>query len=95
MSSSTTTQAPPEAEASGVAGTPRPNTRTFALIGGMLVILTIAVAFFLVNRSPAHAFHGGVYDPAQPTPPLDLTDQNGNSFSLANEQGKVVLGVHP
>ena len=34
---------------------------------------------------------GGEYSPAETAPPLNLTDQNGNAFSLDDQLGKVVL----
>ena len=53
--------------------------------------MAIVAAVLFVNWAPAYAFHGGEYIPAWTAPALDLTDQNGNPFSLADQRGRVVL----
>lgn len=71
-----------------------PSTRIGKLIGGaVLAVIAIAAVVLLVNRSqePAYTFHGGVFTPAAAAAPLDLTDQNGEPFSLDQVKGDVAL----
>lgn len=91
MTDQTTTQPLPTTESTTAAPAPRGNARTLVFAGGILVVLVIAAALFVFNRSQAYAFHGGVYSPAQPAPPLDLSDQYGKPFSLDEQRGNVVL----
>ena len=39
----------------------------------------------------AYSFQGGVLEPESPASPIQLTDQHGNPFSLADQQGKIVF----
>jgi protein SCO1/2 len=39
----------------------------------------------------AYSFQGGVLEPESPASPIVLTDQHGNPFSLADQQGKIVF----
>lgn len=65
--------------------------RALVVAAGALVALAALVAVVIPNRQPAYAFHGGEYLPPAVAPALDLLDQNGQPFSLADERGNVVL----
>ena len=43
------------------------------------------------EHEDAHDFHGMEYNPASPAPDFTLTDQNGQSVSLTDYHGKVVV----
>jgi len=60
------------------------------LIGISLVALVVLVALILI-LTQEYQFEGAVIDPAQPAPPLDLIDANGQEFDLKKYQGDVVL----
>ena len=80
----------PETAAAESGRTSRPG----ALIGGVvLAIIVVVAALFLLNRNqePAYAYHGGVFSPARAAAPLDLTDTNGQPFSLDQLKGDVAL----
>ncbi len=91
MSSSTTAQSPATTEIPDAAVPRRRSVRPVALLGGVLAILAVVAGVLLFTRGQAYAFHGGEYSPAQPAPELNLTDQNGSAFSLADRRGDVVL----
>ena len=38
-----------------------------------------------------YSFQGGVLEPESPASPIELTDQYGNPFSLAAQQGKIIF----
>jgi protein SCO1/2 len=70
----------------------RPRGPLLAALGvALLLAVVVAGALLLAGRGEAYAFNGGVYEPPQPAPPLDLTDQQGQPFSLADQTGKVSL----
>jgi protein SCO1/2 len=54
-----------------------------------LVVAAIGVGIVFLTRDDAYAFKGGIYSPAYPAPPLDLTDQDGSPFSLDELKGQV------
>jgi len=60
-------------------------------IGVLLVIGIFAAIFINVGSGEAYQFAGGEITPARPAAPLELTDQNGESFSLDAVKGKVAL----
>lgn len=91
MSDSLSAQSPPDSAPADVPATTGRSGRPWALIGGIVLVLAIAAGAFFVTRGPSYAFHGGEYDPAQPAPALDLTDQDGNPFSLDDHQDEVLL----
>lgn len=92
MSSSSTAQAPPDAQASAESLlATKSNRRIMAAIGGLLLILAIVAGAVIFNQRQSYAFSGGEFSPAETAPPLNLTDQNGDAFSLADLQGKVTL----
>src|SRR5688572_2410723 len=60
-----------------------------------LTVLTLA-AVLLIGLSgclpgESYKYHGGVLDPVKAAPPLDLTDQHGQPFSLTTAEEKVRL----
>ncbi len=60
----------------------------------LLAVLAIVVAggvFWWTNRTEPYQFKGGEISPAAIAPPLDLTDQDGNPFTLAQQKDKVSL----
>ena len=60
----------------------------------LLAVLAIVVAggvFWGTNRPEPYQFKGGEISPAAIAPPLDLTDQDGNPFTLAQQKDKVSL----
>ena len=56
---------------------------------GILVLLAILTAAVYVTNKPS--FRGAVITPPWPAPELQLTDHNGNPFSMSDQRGKVVL----
>ncbi|MCC6675120.1 MAG: SCO family protein [Thermomicrobiales bacterium] len=60
----------------------------------LLAVVAIVVAggvFWWTNRTEPYQFKGGEISPAAIAPPLDLTDQDGNPFTLAQQKDKVSL----
>lgn len=55
------------------------------------VLVAAGVVYWATNRTEAYQFKGGEISPAAAAPPLELTDQNGEPFTLAQEEGKVSL----
>ncbi len=55
------------------------------------LIIMLALGGCSVSGDKAYTFQTGEVSPADPAPALNLTDQNGNAFSLADQKGKVVL----
>ncbi len=60
------------------------------MIAALVAAVGIAWLIFMLNQ-PAYAFEGGVYEPAEPAPPLNLTTQHDEPFSLADFEGNVTL----
>lgn len=60
------------------------------IIAALVAVVGIAWLVLVLNQ-PAHAFEGGEYSPPQPAPPLNLTTQHNEPFSLADQAGKVTL----
>lgn len=65
--------------------------RALALIVVLLAVAAAVAWFRSSSLGEAYAFNGGEYSPAQPAPALDLADQDGQPFSLADQAGKVNL----
>lgn len=57
----------------------------------VLVLAAAGVIYWATNRTEAYQFKGGEISPAAIAPPLDLTDQHGNPFTLSQAKGKVML----
>lgn len=73
---------------------PRRSSRAGALIGGVvLVIVVVIAAGVLLNRSreDSYAYNGGFFSPADTAAPLNLTDMNGDPFTLDQLKGDVAL----
>jgi protein SCO1/2 len=69
-------------------------SRVGTLIGGViLVVIVVVAAVVLINRNqePTYAYNGGVYSPAAAAAPLNLTDMNGQPFTLDQVKGDVAL----
>jgi len=56
---------------------------------GILAILILAAGVLIATRKPT--LHGVVISPAAPATEINLTDSNGQPFSLSSQRGKVVL----
>lgn len=65
-------------------------TQLLALLA-ILAVIAGGVIFWATNRTEAYQFNGGEISPAAQAPALALTDQNGEPFTLANEEGTVSL----
>jgi protein SCO1/2 len=55
----------------------------------ILILATAGAIYWTAARSQAYELNGRVLSPAEQAPALDLTDQHGNPFTLAQELGKV------
>lgn len=70
------------------------SSRLWTLVGGVvLAIVVIAAAVFVLGRrqEPSYAYHGGEFSPPAAAAPLNLTDMNGNPFTLDQVKGDVTL----
>ncbi len=68
--------------------------RKAVIFGGVSVVLVAIVAlgaWLAFFRTGPYEFKYGFYSPPNTAAPLDLTDQNGQPFSLENHRGRVVL----
>jgi len=69
-------------------------SRTGALIGGaVLALVVVAAAVFLVfrGRETPYTYSGGFYAQPEAAAPLNLTDMNGEAFTLDQLKGNVVV----
>lgn len=59
----------------------------------VLVIAAVVAGVILLNRGqePSYAYNGGVFSPPAAAAPLNLTDMNGDPFTLDQVKGDVVL----
>lgn len=76
------------------AAKPTRQGRLGGLIGGVvLAIVVVVAAVLLLNRSqePSYAYNGGVFSPPAAAAPLNLTDTNGDPFTLDEVKGDVAL----
>jgi len=64
------------------------NRRSIFVLGGILVIIIAATAIYATQKP---SFKGAVINPPWPAPEINLTDDNGQSFTLSSQRGKVVL----
>jgi protein SCO1 len=65
------------------------NRRLIFLGISIIGLLLLAAVVVQLNRPPS--FKGAQIDPPWPAPDIQLTDHNGQSFTLSNQRGKVVL----
>lgn len=57
----------------------------------ILAVVAAGVIYWATNRTEAYEFNGGEISPPAAAPALELTDQNGEPFTLGKENGKVSL----
>lgn len=57
----------------------------------ILIFVTAGTIYWIADRAEGYELNGRAYSPVAPAPPLDLTDQHGSPFSLAQEAGKVAV----
>jgi protein SCO1/2 len=62
-----------------------------AALLAIAVLIAAGIVYWATNRTEAYEFKGGEISPAAAAPPLDLTDQYGEPFSLSDASGKVAL----
>jgi protein SCO1/2 len=69
------------------------SNRRYQLLALVAIVVLIAggIVYWATNRTEAYEFKGGELSPAAAAPSLELTDQNGDAFSLADETGRVAL----
>jgi protein SCO1/2 len=63
--------------------------RRLLLIGGVVIVLIIVAAVLFLTNNPT--LKGAVISPPWKAPDIQLTDHNGQPFSLSSQRGKVVL----
>lgn len=56
----------------------------------MLMLIGVALAGCSLNSTP-YEFHSGTVNPPREAPPLQLTDQFGQPWDIADQKGKAVL----
>jgi protein SCO1/2 len=56
--------------------------------GIFIVLLALTVIFYLTSKP---SFRGALITPPWPAPDINLTDQNGQPFTMSSQEGKVVL----
>ena len=65
--------------------------RMAAAAAAVVVVAVVAAVVWRATRTDAYEFRGGEITPPRTAPPLDLVDQNGEPFTLAQEEGNVLL----
>jgi protein SCO1/2 len=67
-------------------------TARFVALGVAVAVIVVAAVIIVAGgRTKTYAFKGGEIAPAQSAPPLNLTDHNGQSFTLDRLKGSVVV----
>ncbi len=61
------------------------------VVGTILILGTGILIFWIAARTEGYELNGRVISPPAQAPALDLTDQNGSPFSLAQESGKIAV----
>jgi protein SCO1/2 len=88
-------QAAPPAQPETQTATRFSNGVVFGGITALVVVIAILITGFYspgwLKDDPPYQFHGGTYEPPNPAAAIELTDQDGHPFSLAQEQGKVAI----
>ncbi len=62
--------------------------KTIFLGVGIFVVLTALTAVYYFQKP---SFRGAIINPPWQAPEINLTDHNGQTFTMANQRGKVVL----
>lgn len=65
------------------------NRRLLLIGGGTVIALIIIAAILFLTNAPS--LRGAVISPSWHAPEIQLTDHNGQPFTLSSERGKVVL----
>jgi protein SCO1/2 len=65
------------------------NRRLLLIGGGVIIVLIIVAVILFLTSNPA--LKGAVISPPWQAPDIQLTDHNGQPFSLSSQRGKVVL----
>ncbi|HEY9710053.1 MAG TPA: SCO family protein [Oculatellaceae cyanobacterium] len=65
------------------------NRRLYFVGAGILLLLITVAAIVSTTSKPS--FKGALITPPWPAPEIKLTDQNGKSFQMSSQRGKVVL----
>ena len=66
--------------------------RRLAFLGlGILVLLGVTTAITLLYNSNKNPFKGSVISPPWPAPEINLTNYNGQPFTMSGQRGTVVL----
>ena len=65
------------------------NRRLLSIGGGIVILLVVVAVVLSVTSKPS--LRGAAISPAWHAPDIQLTDHNGQPFSLSNQRGKVVL----
>lgn len=63
--------------------------RKTILVGVSILVVLVALTVIFYFRQPS--FKGAVIDPPWQAPQIDLTDHNGQKFTLSGQRGKIVL----
>jgi protein SCO1/2 len=63
--------------------------KTILVGAGIFIVLFALTAIFYLTGKPS--FRGALISPPWPAPEINLTDQNGQPFTLSSQKGKVVL----
>ena len=58
---------------------------------GVAILFLLGTAAFIYLESNRPKFHGVVLSPAQPAEEIQLTDDDGQSFRLSGQHGRIVL----
>ena len=64
--------------------------RRLVIVGAGILVLLAAIAA-VVSMTTKPAFHGALISPSWPAPEIQLTDHNGQAFTMSSQRGKVVL----
>lgn len=57
----------------------------------IVVLIAGGIIYWQTNQSEAYQFNGGEISPPAAAPALELSDQNGEAFTLAQDEGNVSL----
>ncbi len=57
----------------------------------IVVLIAGGIIYWSTNQSEAYQFNGGEISPPAAAPALELSDQNGEAFTIAQDEGNVSL----